>query len=46
MNKNNVNILGLDLSTNNCSVALLYNGQIKEIAIASNILRAQITFDD
>jgi tRNA threonylcarbamoyladenosine biosynthesis protein TsaB len=41
MNKNNVNILGLDLSTNNCSVALLYNGQIKEIAIASNILRAQ-----
>ena len=40
-NKNNINILGLDLSTNNCSVALLYNGQIKEISLASNIVRAQ-----
>ena len=41
MNKNNVNILGLDLSTENCSVALLYNGQIKELSLASKVVRAQ-----
>jgi len=38
---NNIKILGLDVSTNNCSVALLYNEQIEEISSGSNTIRAQ-----
>lgn len=37
----NTNILGLDLSTNNCSVALSFNNNIEEISVSSEILRSQ-----
>jgi tRNA threonylcarbamoyladenosine biosynthesis protein TsaB len=37
----NINILGLDLSTNNCSVALSFNNNIEEVSVSSEILRSQ-----
>lgn len=37
----NIAILGIELSTNNCSVALLYNGKIEEISVPSTIVRSE-----
>lgn len=36
-----INILGIDLSTNNCSIALLNNGHIEEISLISETIRSQ-----
>lgn len=37
----NVVILGIELSSSNCSVALLYNGQITELSSSFGVLKSQ-----
>lgn len=39
--KQNVVILGIELSSSNCSVALLYNGQITELSSSVSVLKSQ-----